>query len=142
MAEAKLYLTFGFSSIAGYTEEHFSLSRSQTYEFLRVGEALTNLPLLDEAFGDGRFTWTLVREISRVATAETEEEWLTFHEEHTVAELHAEIHDAAKKKRRRPRKDSYGLPALTVDVSFELQNDEYERVKKAFGKICDELGDR
>ena len=43
MAEAKLYLTFGFSSIAGYAEEYFSFSRSQTYELLRVGEALSDL---------------------------------------------------------------------------------------------------
>ena len=120
MAEAKLYLTFGFSSIAGYSERFFSLSRSQTYELLRVGDVLSHLPLLDAAFGEGTLTWTLVREISRVATAETEEEWLKFHGKHTVAELHAEIRDAAQEKRRRPRHDSYGLPALTVDVSFVL----------------------
>ena len=67
MAEAKLYLTFDFSSIAGYAEEYFSFSRSQTYELLRVGEALSNLPRLDEAFGDGSINWSLLREISRVA---------------------------------------------------------------------------
>ena len=38
MEEARLYLTFGFSSIVGYAEKHFPLSRSQTYEFLRVGD--------------------------------------------------------------------------------------------------------
>ncbi len=50
MQRSRLYLMLGFPSVAAYSEKSFGLPRSQSYEFLRVAEALESLPRLDEAF--------------------------------------------------------------------------------------------
>lgn len=53
------------------------LTRTGTiYEFLRTGKELEKLPLLAEAFAEGRIAPSRVREISRVANTETEQFWL------------------------------------------------------------------
>jgi hypothetical protein len=140
MATSGLHFALGFPSIAGYAECHFRLSRPLTYEYVRVGGALKSLPALDRAFSEGRMAWSVVREVTRVATAETEEEWIRFAKEHTFAQLRAEVKDALKKNRTRPREGSYGLPNLTVAVRFELTPEEHELVSKAFGKLASELG--
>jgi hypothetical protein len=140
MATSGLHIALGFPTIAGYAERYFGLSRQLTYEYVRVGRALKSLPALDRAFSEGRMAWSVVREVTRVATAETEEEWIRFAREHTFAQLRAEVKDALKKNRTRPREGSYGLPNLTVAVRFELTPEEHELVSKAFGKLASELG--
>jgi hypothetical protein len=140
MARSRLHIALGFSSIAGYSEHYFGLSRSRTFEYLRVEAALASLPLLEAAFSQARLSWSALREITRVASAESEEEWLRFADEHTFAELRAEVKDALEKKRARPRRGSYGLPNMTVELRFELAPDEHELVSKALGKLASELG--
>ena len=140
MQRSRLYLMLGFPSVVAYSEKSFGLPRSQSYEFLRVAEALESLPRLDEAFRKGELSWSALREISRVATAETEAEWLAFKEKHTFQELRAEVQDAIEKNRSRPRGDRYGLPNITVDLRFKLQKEEHVLVEAAFGKLAEELG--
>jgi hypothetical protein len=52
-----------------------------------VAEALEALPILAEALRSGRACWSVLRELTRVATPETEREWLATAEGRTAREV-------------------------------------------------------
>ena len=78
--KGKLYRGLGFASIHLYAEEALGFSRSKTYEFIRLAEALDELPVLKDQIDSGKLPWTKAREVVKVATPETEKEWLALEE--------------------------------------------------------------
>ena len=66
----------GYASLREYADRLVGLTGRQTEERLRVGRALAELPRLDRALAAGKLCFSAVRELSRVATADTEQEWL------------------------------------------------------------------
>jgi hypothetical protein len=138
--ESRLYLQLGHPSLVQYAEHRFQLGRSETYEMLRVVEAVDERPQCREAFEEGDLSWTALKAVTRVATAETEADWLTFAREHTFAELRAEVQDAVEKNRDRPRTDRYGLPNLTSRLVLEFTREERERLEAALEHAASEIG--
>lgn len=57
------------------------------HEHLRVALALETLPAITAAMGEGKLSWTKVREVTRVATPESEEKWLTIALDGTAAHV-------------------------------------------------------
>jgi len=49
-----------------------------TSERLRVATSLEQLPKLSNSLRQGQLCWSAVRELTRVATADTEQAWLEF----------------------------------------------------------------
>jgi hypothetical protein len=76
--ETGLYRALDYPTIIKYADVNFGFSGSQTYESLRVAEALRTLPRLTEAFRDGKTFWSAVREITRIAKPRTEETWINW----------------------------------------------------------------
>jgi hypothetical protein len=140
MEEGRLYLPLGFSSTVNYAERRIRCGRSLTYELLRVAKVLRELTDLDCMFRLGVLNWSDVKEIAKVATAETQGEWIAFAREKSVAQLEAEVRDAVKKGRKTPRRDGYGLPRVTTRIGFELEPEEHDLVAKALGKAREEMG--
>jgi hypothetical protein len=68
----------GYASLREYAERLIGLSGRQTEERLRVGRALSELPLLDGALASGKLRWSAVRELTRVATPQTEAAWIAW----------------------------------------------------------------
>ena len=66
----------GYASLREYASFVLGLKGRQTEERLRVGRALAELPRLDGALASGTLCFSAVRELSRVATAETEQAWI------------------------------------------------------------------
>ena len=99
MNEGRSYLGLGYSNIAQYVQNHFGHGKSTTYEYLRVGKALGSLPRCREGYSGGEISYTQLREMTRVATAETEDEWLRFAKKRTSEELQLEV----RAERRRIR---------------------------------------
>ena len=87
MDERKLYKEFGCSNIFQYASRYLSLGEHTIAELLRTGKALTQLPLLSEAFEKGQISSSHIREISRVATKDTEEYWCDTARGKTVREV-------------------------------------------------------
>lgn len=145
LAESRLYLKLGHASIAQYAERHFAVGRSETFEMVRVAAGIDGFPELSAAFLDGRLAWSALKRITRVATADTEHDWLRFARDHTAAELDAEVRHAADEKRDAPRADRFGLPNLRMRFSVELTAEEHERLRAALeqvgGEIAGRLGD-
>ncbi|MHC9538917.1 MAG: HNH endonuclease [Vulcanimicrobiota bacterium] len=71
----KIYREFGCSNIYHYATCHLALGEHTIAEMVRTGKALENLPLLSQAYEKGEISSTHVREITRVATPETESFW-------------------------------------------------------------------
>ncbi|MGV8123575.1 MAG: HNH endonuclease [Candidatus Xenobiia bacterium LiM19] len=71
----KIYREFGCSNIYHYATSHLALGEHTIAEMLRTGKALEHLPLLSNAYEEGEISSTHVREITRVATPETESFW-------------------------------------------------------------------
>jgi hypothetical protein len=140
--ESRLYLQLGHPGIAHYAEHRFQLGRSETYEMLRVVEVIDERPQCLEAFEAGQLSWTTLKAVTRVATAETEADWLAFAKEHTFAELRAEVQDALEKNRDHPRTDRFGLPNLTTRLVLELTREERARLEAALEKATAEIGER
>ena len=73
---ARTHAWLGYASITEYARQLFGFTPRQTLERLRVAETLEELPVLDCAFREGKLCWSAVRELTRVASPETEAEWL------------------------------------------------------------------
>jgi hypothetical protein len=66
------HVHLGFRSFGEYVERLFGYQPRSTQEKLRVAEALERLPALARSLEAGSLSWSAVREITRVAVAETE----------------------------------------------------------------------
>jgi len=84
---ASVHLHFGFASFWEYVERLFGLGRRAVEEKLRVAVDLEDLPEIESALRSGHLNWSAVRELSRVATADTEREWIAFTEGKTAREI-------------------------------------------------------
>src|SRR5690606_9789505 len=66
----------GYGSFGEYVERLFGFSRRMAHERLRVGLALETLPQLADALKAGELSWSVVRELSRVAIEDNEDKWI------------------------------------------------------------------
>ena len=84
---AGVHRRLGMGSFAEYVERHFGYNGRLVKEKLRVAQALEELPETSDALRSGRLTWSAVRELTRVATAKTEREWLAQAQGRTVRQV-------------------------------------------------------
>jgi hypothetical protein len=73
---AGVHRRLGFASFGEYVERHFGYNGRLLKEKLRVAQALERLPQTSDALRGGELNWSAVRELTRVATPETEGAWL------------------------------------------------------------------
>jgi len=73
---AGAHLRLGYGSFREYVERLFGYSARLVQEKIRVAEALEELPELSRQLEHGSISFSAVRELSRVATMATEQEWL------------------------------------------------------------------
>jgi hypothetical protein len=134
---ARTHSWLGYASITEYARQLFGFTPRQTLERLRVAEALEELPLLDCAFTEGKLCWSAVRELTRVASPETESEWL-------AAAQGRGAHQVEEMVQGRTRGDRPGDPvkssALRRVLRFELSTATYATVQEALTKIRRDAG--
>jgi hypothetical protein len=79
----------GFGSFGEYVQRLFGYTARSTQEKLRVAEALEELPAIAHALEHSALNWSAARELTRVAVASTEREWLEVARGKTVHQLEA-----------------------------------------------------
>ena len=84
---ADCWKRLGFGSFFEYAERFSGLTPRQTEERLRVAAALAELSELDAALAAGKLHFSAVRELSRVATAQTQSAWIQAAEGKTSREV-------------------------------------------------------
>ena len=77
----------GFSSCAAWLAWRIGIGTKAAREQVRVARALGSLAKLDELFGRGELSYSKVRAITRVATPETEQDFIDFAMTSTAAQL-------------------------------------------------------
>ena len=78
--ERRLFAAFGFDTYVAYVKHKLGDARSTADELARVGDALRAMPALDVACAEGRFCWTIVRELAKVVTEDTAPAWVRWAE--------------------------------------------------------------
>lgn len=72
----RIWVCFGRGSLAEYLEEIFGHTPKVARDHVRVALAIEAMPVLGERLASGEQSYTALRELTRVTTAETVEEWL------------------------------------------------------------------
>ena len=107
-----------------------------------MAKALRELPRSDEEFRIGKLNWSALREITKVATSESEEEWIAFALKYPGARLKAEVKEAVRKNRSQPRKDGYSLPGLETRLVFQLKPEEQDLASRALEEVARAMSER
>jgi len=119
-----------------FAEARFGYSPKKTGDLLRIADALPELPKLDRAFNRGKIEWTKVREITRVATPETEAAWIDFARTHTCREVEQKV--AKTNKGEEPTKDGPGLPRTTFEFTLKMGAKDHQIIDTAVAKYLAE----
>jgi hypothetical protein len=101
----------GFARLGDYARERLGVSGRELQSLAQVVGRLAQLPALHAAFSDGRLSWAQVRLLVRVATPDTEAEWLALAVGGTTRALEAAIRETG-----RPPDDDDAEPALRFRV--------------------------
>ncbi|HEX3474212.1 MAG TPA: HNH endonuclease signature motif containing protein [Kofleriaceae bacterium] len=85
--QLKLHILHGFATMYEYLERVLGYGPHAARERMRVARMLARLPRTTAALARGELTYSAVRELTRVATAETEASWLAAAEGKAVNEI-------------------------------------------------------
>src|SRR5688572_16175225 len=114
------HVRLGFATFAEYIERIFGYTPRFTQERLRVAEALEELPELCNSLSTGELNWSVVRELTRVATAETESDWLAAARGLTVRDVERMVSGHKPGNRPSDRRDPAAKRhCLKLEVSAE-----------------------
>ncbi len=114
----------GCSSMTQFAVRHLQLSGKKAYELLRATRALLHLPLLAAAFFSGELGWGKVREITRVATGQTDSAWLEFGLYHDTEAVQRQVSmsPAAFRRRNAAAAAGAGGPSAEQDLCRALSD--------------------
>jgi hypothetical protein len=129
----------GFGSFVQYIEQLFGYSRRNIQEKLRVAQALEQLPAIADELRRGAVGWCAVRELTRVASADTEHAWLDAARGKTVRQLEELVshHTPGDDPRVPPR----NLPRPRV-LRFEVAPETFALFRKAMKTLRASAGER
>ncbi|HEX3598421.1 MAG TPA: hypothetical protein VHU80_25110, partial [Polyangiaceae bacterium] len=126
------HVHLGYGSFGEYVERLFGYKPRSTQEKVRVAEALEELPAMCQVLETGELNWSAAREVTRVAVAETEREWLEVARGKTVHQLEALV--AGKSPGDRPSSASQTEARRHV-LRFEVAPETLALFREALGKL-------
>ena len=136
---AKVHELHGFVTFIEYMERVLDYTPRVAYERLRIAEALEELPLVRAALTAGEVSYSAVREVTRVAKAETEEAWVAATRNRTARQVQAMVRGRQPGERPADPADPELTPrALRVEVlpeTFALFREAERQVRRELG--CD-----
>ena len=94
--ELKLHISFGCATFLEYMERHLGHTPHVARERRRVARALVELPQTTLALSTGALSYSHVRELTRVAMAETEDAWLAAIKDRNATEVQALVSGHAR----------------------------------------------
>ncbi len=124
-----LHTKRGFSSIGDYAMELIGVKPQKAQYLVFIADRLEKLPVIAAAFNAGELPWTKAREIVRVATLETEQEWLEKAKKLSNRDLEKAV-------RKHEGTGSGEFVTLTISMPVELLSvwhDTYELAERVSG---------
>jgi hypothetical protein len=136
---ARLWTALGMVSMLDYMERVLGYSPRAACERLRVSRALGELPVLAEALRHGELSYSALREVTRVATPETEGAWCAAARGQNLRTLEELV--ATHKRGDFP--SDPGDPDLRPRVvRFEVSPATFARLREARAALDTERGER
>jgi len=136
------HVHLGFGSFGEYVERLFGYKPRSTQEKLRVAEALEELPATAAELESGALSWSAVRELTRVATGETEQSWLEAPRGKTVHQLEALVagkeRGATPSSVPRPEARTHVLRFEVAAATLCLFRDAIEKLRRDSGASLDD----
>jgi hypothetical protein len=125
----------GFSDIYHAARCLFAMGVRKTRERLRVGRALRVLPRIEKAFVDGTISYSRVREVTRVARSEDEDQWLRLGCELPMRVLERRVVEAGgstdhERRMSEPAALHWTTPE-TVEVRLSLRAETWALLQRA-----------
>jgi hypothetical protein len=134
---ARAHERLGYGSFLEYVERLFGYAPRLTQDKLRVAEALETLPQLAQALRDGKASWSCARELTRVATTDTEHAWLERARGRTVREVEKLV--AGRRPGSLP--NDAAEPSLQRHVlRFEVSGEVLATFREAMAKVRRDAG--
>ena len=137
MHDRGLHQALGRPTAVSYAVRELGIARRTARELIEVGLRLRELPVIDAAFAEGRVTWSQVRRLCAVATAENEGQWL----DRALGITQDEMDRLVRRTRRgdAPPAEGSGLPQPRFAVRLELDALQWAVFEQARAKLRAEL---
>jgi len=130
MEERRLFEMTGHGNTAHFAATQLDMDERRTREFINVGRSLWSLQKLDQAFREGRISWTRVLLLLRVVEAHTQTEWIEFAENASCKELRNEVY-SCERGCLPGEGDDYGLKGPRTNFEASLTSDGVHWVEQA-----------
>jgi hypothetical protein len=135
----QIWRPLGMVSALDYLERVLGYTPHAANERLRVARALGDLPQLESAFAQGELGFSALRELTRVATPETQDAW----RDAAAGKNVREIEDLVAGHQRGDHPDDPADPsARRYPVRFDLSADVFARLRQVQAALADEHGGR
>lgn len=92
----RAYQALGYASIYHYAEKELDFKRGKTEQFVRLAKDFQRLPELAKAVESDKIPWTQAREVGKVATPETQRQWVDRATQTSRRQLMREVREARK----------------------------------------------
>jgi Holliday junction DNA helicase RuvB len=129
----------GYSSTTRYAEIQLGQAPTTARERVAIGRALRDLPALQAALDDERVSWSQVRAVARVATAETDAAWAAWAKGRTARETAAHCKSREKgqlptdPQRRTIHTTKLKVTGLLDVVQMEIWNNARAKLEASRG---------
>jgi hypothetical protein len=135
---AEVHRHFGYGSFAEYVERLLGYAPRVTHDKLRVSEALEALPELARELQQGTLKYSQARELTRVATPETEGIWL----KHARGRTAREVEKLVSGRRPGSLPDSPVEPGQQRHVlRFDVSGETLASFREAAAKVQRDAGE-
>ncbi len=137
--QLRLWRHYGYSSLLEYMELQLGYSPRAALERLRVAKAIEELPQIADAMTQGDLSFSGARELTRVATPETEQEWLEAAQDKNLRE----VEELVSGRTRGQRPTDPADPTLKKRVlRYEVNAETVALVRQAKQLLESECGER
>ena len=137
--ELQIWRHFGMVSALDYLERKLGYAPRTARERLRVARDLAALPVMEGKLGRGELSFSAVRELSRVATPDTEAAWCAFADGKNLREIEDRV--AGRGPGDRPT-DPPDPRLHRRRVVLDLSPEVYARFLETQAALSDETGHR
>jgi hypothetical protein len=135
--DLKLWRRLGYAHMNEYLERELGHAPQAGVERLRIALALATLPQIEACLGDGSLAYSAVRELTRVATPDTELDWLAKARGKNLREIEAMV--SGRKRGDRPT-DPKNPDLVKRVLRLELSPAAFALFRQAQSAMADEHG--
>ncbi|HEY5945219.1 MAG TPA: DUF222 domain-containing protein, partial [Kofleriaceae bacterium] len=135
----KLWRRYGYASLIEYLELEMGYTPRAAVERLRVAKAIEELPVIADALSQGDLSFSAAKEITRIATPETEQQWLGAVSDKNVRE----VEELVSGRQRGDTPETPPDPKLRMKVlRYDVRPETAALEREARQKLQKERGER